>query len=58
MIPAANGCFEIAVDVSVSPVFLGWMFQFGKSAAIIGPEKLIDAMRRNLNENLEIYSSK
>ena len=54
--PAERGWFGITVDVSVSPVFLGWMFQLGKSAVITGPAKLIDAMRRHLSENMEIYS--
>ena len=58
MIPAGNDCFEITVDVSVSPVFLSWISQFGKSAAIKGPEKLVDAMLQYLNENLEIYLPK
>ena len=53
--PAENGWFEITVDVSVSPVFLGWMFQLGKSAVIKGPEKLIEAMRRHLYESQNIY---
>ena len=45
------GYFDITVDVSVSPVFLGWMFQLGRSASIKGPKKLINAMRQLLKEN-------
>ena len=54
--PAESGWFEITVDVSFSPVFLGWMFQLGKSAVIKGPAKLIDVMRQHLSENMEIYN--
>jgi len=53
--PAEDGHFNITVDVSVSPVFLGWMFQLGHSAAIKGPEKLVTAMRQHLEENLKKY---
>ena len=51
-----DGCFEISVDVSTSPVFLGWIFQFGSKAKIISPDTLREAMRSMIEENGKIYS--
>jgi len=50
------GWFDIKVDVSVSPVFLSWMFQLGRRASIKGPKKLINAMRQLLKENMCNYN--
>jgi predicted DNA-binding transcriptional regulator YafY len=47
--------FEVVADVSVSPVFLGWMFQFGDRAEIIGPESLRSSMRGLIESNAEKY---
>jgi len=46
---------EVSVDVSISPVFLAWIFQFGSLAAIENPEKLINAMQKLLEENTDVY---
>ena len=51
-----DGRFEISVDVSVSPVFLAWMFQFGERAEIKEPENLIAAMRELIQANARIYA--
>lgn len=48
--------FQILVDISDSPVFLAWMFQFGKQAAILEPQPLKDSMKKMLEENTQIYS--
>jgi predicted DNA-binding transcriptional regulator YafY len=40
-----DGRFSVTVDVSESPVFLGWIFQLGGKAEILAPESLRDAMR-------------
>ncbi len=50
-----GGRVEVQVDVSVSPVFLGWMFQFGGRAKIVGPDSLLAAMRELLQENMQKY---
>jgi len=50
-----NGRFEVTANVSVSPVFLGWMFQFGDRAEVIKPDSLIDAMRALIEENTKMY---
>ena len=51
----SGGRFEIKADVSVSPVFLAWIFQFGNRAEIKAPENLIEAMKNLINENLNNY---
>jgi len=55
MIASEGGYFNIKTDISISPVFLGWMFQLGRKAHINGPEKLITAMQKLIDENLENY---
>ncbi|MDR1439322.1 MAG: WYL domain-containing protein [Clostridiales bacterium] len=51
-----DGWFEMGADVSVSPVFLAWMFQFGERAEIKAPASLIAAMRELLRANAEKYA--
>ena len=53
--PAEDGRFEVSADVSLSPVFLGWMFQFGSRAEIKAPDSLIRAMKELLAANSEQY---
>jgi predicted DNA-binding transcriptional regulator YafY len=50
-----DGWIEVKADVSVSPVFLAWMFQFGDHAQIKAPESLIIAMRELLQANAQKY---
>ena len=45
LVPKGDGWFEVIVDVSVSPVFLAWVFQFGGKAEIKAPNSLISAMK-------------
>lgn len=53
-----DDCFEISVDVSTSPVFLGWIFQFGNKAKIIAPDSLCVAMHELLNQLAQQYAKK
>jgi len=53
--PKENESFEVSVDVMVSPVFLGWIFQFGRKAQILSPDGLIDAMRKLIEVNKGVY---
>jgi predicted DNA-binding transcriptional regulator YafY len=50
------GRFQIRTDISASPVFLAWMFQYGNDAKIIAPESLVEAMKKQLSENGKNYS--
>ena len=56
MVSTKEGWFDISVDVSVSPVFLAWMLQFGGNAVIKGPDSLIAAMRELIGKSVEKYS--
>jgi len=53
----ANGGdrFDITVEISDSPVFLAWMFQFGEQAEIKAPEKLKNSMRSLIEKNRTMY---
>jgi len=55
IIPSEDDWFDISVSVSISPVFLAWMFQFGSLAVINTPDKLINAMCELLDENNQCY---
>lgn len=46
---------EICVEVSSSPVFLSWMFQFGDKAEIVAPKILIASMKDLLQQHTEKY---
>jgi len=50
-----DGWFDILVNVSISPVFLAWMFTFGDKAVIKGPEELIAEMKELLKKNKNNY---
>jgi predicted DNA-binding transcriptional regulator YafY len=50
-----DGKFTINADVSASPVFLGWMFQFGDKAEILAPQSLRDSMLDMINKANNIY---
>ena len=52
---AGNGRFIVKVDVSESPVFFGWMTQFGDRAKIKGPDSLVAAMRELIEANARQY---
>jgi len=48
---------EVTVNIFASPVFLGWMVQFGDKAEIIEPESLRETMRKLIQELSEKYAS-
>ena len=50
-----EGYFEITADVSNSPVFLSWVFQFGDRAEIIAPDSLRKSMTALIAENAKKY---
>jgi predicted DNA-binding transcriptional regulator YafY len=54
---AGDGWFSIKVEVSASPVFLSWIFQFGNKAKIIAPNSLREAMRDLIATNADIYNN-
>ena len=57
LVPKTDSQFEVTVDVSVSPVFLGWLFQFGGKAKITAPDSLIATMKDLIEANTQAYNS-
>jgi len=55
-VKAGEGKFIVTADVSASPVFLGWIFQFGDLVEVLEPETLRDTMRRMIKTGHKIYS--
>ena len=55
LIKADDNKFIVNANVSASPVFLGWIFQFGQQAEILEPESLREAMRGMLKTAYGIY---
>ena len=44
-----------SVDVNVSPQFFGWIFGLGKEVKVIGPESVVEQMRKTAEEIVENY---
>ena len=55
LIKSGDNRFTIKANVSASPVFLGWIFQFGDLAEIIEPESLREAMREMIKTVNSVY---
>ena len=51
----ADGMITFSAEVSASPVFLGWLLQFGSRAKIIAPDSLIAAMKDLITEAAKNY---
>ena len=51
----ADGWATFNADVSESPVFLGWMLQFGSQAKIKAPDSLITAMKALISDAEKNY---
>ncbi|MCL2019017.1 MAG: WYL domain-containing protein [Oscillospiraceae bacterium] len=45
MIPDGKDCFTVRVNVALSPVFYGWLFQFGELCEVVSPQKLKDELK-------------
>lgn len=46
LIPVDEEHFTVTVTVMVSSAFLGWVFSLGKNVQIVGPDKVVEKMRR------------
>ena len=53
--PAGDGYSEIAVDVNVSPQFLGWMFSLGKDVKVTGPDSVVEQVKEAAKEFMGNY---
>lgn len=55
MVPGKGEHFTVNVTVHVSSQFLGWIFSLGEKVKILGPEEVIQAMRREGERLTEQY---
>lgn len=55
MIPADKDHFTINVDVHVSGHFLGWIISLGEGVKILGPDEVVEAMRREIERLRKQY---
>ena len=58
LIKSSDKKFTIKVNVTASPVFLGWIFQFGDQAEILEPESLRETMLDKLKTGYGTYKGK
>lgn len=56
-VSAENG-FYIETELAVSPVFFGWLFQFGDKAEILAPEEVRDEFAKFGRKTLKQYTKK
>ena len=47
--------FRVTVSVAVSNQFYGWVFGLGKSVRIVGPESVVQGMKKALADISERY---
>jgi len=53
MIADGDRHFTITVRVALSPVFYGWLFQFGELCEVLSPQSLKDELKRRAKEFLK-----
>ena len=55
MIPVDENHFTVHVDVRVSGPFLGWIISLGNGVKILGPEDVVDEMRKEIRRLNDQY---
>ena len=55
IVPDGPDHLTVRADVIVSPQFFAWVFGFGDSARIMGPETVVDKMREQLRSAAALY---
>ena len=55
MIPADEEHFNVNVDVRVSRQFLDWVFSLGSDIQIVGPDDVVEQMRKEIARSVEQY---
>lgn len=55
MIPADKEHFTVNVDVRVSGHFLGWIISLGEGVKILGPDEVVEAMKREIERLRKQY---
>lgn len=56
MIPAGNEQFTVNVNVQVSSHFLGWIISLGAGVKIVGPDDVIEQMRKEIERLTTQYN--
>ena len=51
--PSTDGLYTATVRVQVSPVFFGWVFQFGGEMEIVSPKGVVEEYEERLSKVLE-----
>ncbi len=49
--------FIINLSTSLSPTFISWIFQFGASAKVLKPQKLIHILHQKCQDLIQLYST-
>ena len=44
---------ELNVDVNISPQFFGWIFSLGKDVKVVGPEEVVEEMKKEAKAFLD-----
>lgn len=55
IVPDGDEHFTVRADVVVSPQFFAWVCGFGDMAEILGPVKVVDAMREHIDKVAAVY---
>ena len=55
MIPKDDEYFTVNVQVHVSRQFLGWVFSLGSDIQIVGPDDVVEQMRKEIARSVEQY---
>lgn len=55
IIPDGPDHFTVRTDVIVSPQFFAWVFGFGDSAQVVGPQAVVDKMREQIQSVAALY---
>ena len=50
--------FSLMVEVSLSPTFFAWVFEFGGKIKIKGPQNAVDAFKTLLEKSLQVTETK
>lgn len=55
MVPEDDTHFITTVPVEISPPFFAWIATFGRSAKILGPEPVVEEMKKFLQKSMDMY---
>ncbi|WP_348980872.1 WYL domain-containing protein [Dehalobacter sp. MCB1] len=48
--------FTVSLKITISPVFVGWLFQFGAMVKVLSPDSLIEELRQQAYSIFKLYS--